>query len=293
MRKYSSFWGQVFDISNVLLLTMLSLICILPFIYILAGSFSSSEAMLRTGFILFPTNFSLDGYRYIFSSGTILKSLWVSVYITVIGTATNLFFTCLMAYPLTRKDLDGRNMVMLMVLFTMIFSGGMIPTYLVVKATGLLDSMWSLIIPVAISAYNLIILKNFFQQIPSELDESAKMDGCNDIGILFRIILPLSGPALATFALFYAVGHWNSYFNAILYINDNAKWPIQVWLRQIVILSEGSIGDSEALDSSFVMPPAEVIKMAVIVIATVPILIVYPFLQKHFAKGVLLGSVKG
>jgi putative aldouronate transport system permease protein len=181
---------------------------------------------------------------------------------------------------------------MLMVLFTMLFSGGMIPTFLVVKTLGLLNSYWALILPGAISAFNLIILKNFFQQLPEGLEESAKIDGCGDLGLLFRIVLPLSLPALATFAMFYSVGHWNTFFSAILYINDSTKWPIQVLLRQIVILSQGGIGDSAQFESNFV-PPSETIKMATIVVSTVPILLVYPFLQKHFAKGVLLGSIKG
>jgi putative aldouronate transport system permease protein len=198
-----------------------------------------------------------------------------------------------MAYPLSRVDLGGRRVIMLLVVFTILFSGGMIPTFLIVKSLGLLNNIWSLIIPGAISAFNLIILKNFFQQLPESLEESAKIDGCSDYGILFRIALPLSTAALATFALFYAVGHWNSFFNAILYINDYDKWPIQVWLRQIVIMSQGGIGDSTQFSDDFVAPPGEIVKMAVIVISTVPILLVYPFLQKHFAKGVLLGSVKG
>jgi putative aldouronate transport system permease protein len=210
------------------------------------------------------------------------------------GTLINIVMTCLMAYPLARKDLDYRMPIQLMVIFTMLFSGGMIPTFLVVKQLGLIDSYWSLLLPGAISAFNLIIMRNFFQQLPDGLEESAKIDGCSDPGILFRIVIPLSLPAIATFSLFYAVGHWNTFFNAVLYINDSTKWPIQVLLRQIVIMSEGGgLGDSTALDASFVKPPEQSVKMAVIVISTLPILMVYPFLQKHFAKGVLLGSVKG
>lgn len=258
------------------------------------ASFTSSDELMRKGFVLFPTQWSLDGYRYIFSTNTIIRSLFMTVYITVLGTFLNLLFTTLTAYPLARKGLDGRRIFLFLVLFTMLFSGGMIPTFLVVKATGLLDSTWSLMIPGLISAFNLIIMKNFFQQIPEELVESARIDGCHEIGTLFRIVIPLSMPAIATFSLFYAVGHWNSFFQAILYINDSKLWPIQVWLRQIVILAQGSgIGDSSQLDSEFAIPPVPVIKMTVIVVSTVPILIVYPFLQKHFAKGVLLGSVKG
>jgi putative aldouronate transport system permease protein len=176
------------------------------------------------------------------------------------------------------------------VLFTMLFSGGLIPTYYVVRSLHMIDSLWSLMIPSAISAFNLIVLKNFFQQIPEGLEDSAKIDGCNDVGILMRIVLPLSLPAIATFGLFYAVDHWNKYFHAIMYINDNTKWPIQVMLREIIINANSRIGDT-SIDEMYIQPLT--IKMAVIVFATLPIIVVYPFLQKHFAKGVMLGSVKG
>lgn len=288
-----SFGSRLFDIGNILFLLLFGLSAVIPFIYIIAASFTPSEELIQKGFVLFPSRFSLDGYRYIFSTSTILNSIGITLYITVMGTLCNLVFTSLMAYPLARTELFGRRPIMLMIVFSMLFSGGMIPTYLVVKTMGLLDSTWSLIIPGLISAFNLIIMKNFFQQLPEGLEEAAKIDGCSDYGILFRIVLPLSAPALATFSLFYAVGHWNTFFAAILYINDTDKWPIQVWLRQIVILSQGGIGDSTDFNPEFVVPPPAIIKMAVIVISTVPILLVYPFLQKHFAKGVLLGSVKG
>jgi putative aldouronate transport system permease protein len=293
VRIKPSLGSKLFDISNYTFLMLFSLFTFIPFIYIIAGSFTASEELLQRGFILFPTKFSLDGYRYIFSTDTILWSLLVTIYITLLGTLVNLLFTTLLAYPLSYTDLEGRRPIMLLVIFTMLFSGGMIPTFLIVKSFGLLNSIWALVIPSAISAFNLIIMKNFFQQLPEGLIESSKMDGCNDFGTLFRIVLPLSLPAMATFALFYSVGHWNTFFSAILYMNDSTKWPIQVWLRQIVILSQGGVGDSAQFESGAIMPPPVVIKMAVIVISTAPILSVYPFLQKHFAKGVLLGSVKG
>ena len=179
-----------------------------------------------------------------------------------------------------------------MIVFSMLFSGGLIPTFLVVKGLGLLDSYWALMLPTAISAFNLIVVKSFFQEIPNELLESAKIDGCNDLGVLWKIVLPLSKPVIATFALFYAVGHWNDFFNALLYISDTTKWPLQVLLRQIVLLTSGSL-DLSTADLDYVKPPDQSIKMAVIVVGTIPILMVYPFLQKHFAKGVMLGAVKG
>ncbi|WP_411829439.1 carbohydrate ABC transporter permease [Paenibacillus alginolyticus] len=285
--------GRMTDFIIYLLLILIAAACVIPFIYILAASITAPEELLKKGFILIPTKFSLIGYQYILSTSVILSSLAVSISITVVGTLANLFFTALMAYPLAQRDLMGVSFFMKLVVFSMLFSGGMIPTYLVVKETGLLDSPAALIVPGLISAFNLIIMRSFFQQLPDGLEEAARIDGCSDIGILFRIVLPLSAPVLASLALFYAVGHWNAYFNAILYINDSTYWPIQVWLRQIVILAQGGIGDSSQFGADFVPPPAETIKMAVIVLSTLPILIVYPFLQKHFAKGALLGSVKG
>lgn len=262
---------------------------ILPFIYIVLISFATEEEVLAKSFMLFPTEFSLTGYRYILSTPILLRSLWVTVGVTVVGTLVNLLMTVLMAYPLARKELYGRRPIMLLIMFTMVFSAGIVPTFLIVKGLHLTNTYWALIIPSAISAFNLIIIKNFFQQLPDGLEESAKIDGCNDLGILVRIVLPLSMPAIATFALFYAVNHWNTFLSAILYINDSRKWPIQVLLRQIVILTEKGLSDmSEAPP-----PPSKIINMAVIVFSTVPILAFYPFLQKHFAKGVLLGSVKG
>lgn len=180
-----------------------------------------------------------------------------------------------------------------LVIFTILFSGGLVPTYLIVKSLGLIDSYAAVILPGAISAFNLIIIKNFFQELPPGLEESARIDGCNDLGVLWRIVLPLSKPVIATFGLFYAVGHWNNFFNALLYLNDHTKWPLQVLLREIVLLSQLAVGDLNNMDPNFVKPPEQSIKMAVIVVGTIPILMVYPFLQKHFAKGVLLGSIKG
>jgi putative aldouronate transport system permease protein len=288
-----SLGSRLFDLLNYTFLGLFGLATVLPFIYVVAGSFTSPQEFITRKLVLFPHEFSLEGYKYIFSTDVLMTSLGVTVFITIAGTAINLLFTCLMAYPLARKDLDGRKIIMLGVVFSMLFSGGMIPTFLVVKSVGMINTYWSLLLPGAISAFNLIVLKNFFQQLPEGLEESAKIDGCNDLRILWQIVLPLSLPAIATFSLFYAVNHWNAFFQAVLYINDSYKWPIQVWLRQIVILSSGGLGDSATFDSSYIVPPGQIIKMSVIVISTLPILCVYPFLQKHFAKGALIGSVKG
>lgn len=284
MVRDKSLLSRLFDGGNFILLLLISIATILPFIYVVVTSFSNTTDIV-------PRSLSLDAYRYIFSTATIPRSLGVSVYTTVTGTFINLFFTSLMAYALANRRLPGRSYIMLLVVFTMIFSGGMIPTYFIVKWAGLTNTLWSLMIPNAISAFNMIILKNFFQNIPEELTEAARIDGCHELGILFRIVLPLSLPSLAAIGLFYAVSLWNQYFNAILYITDSAKWPVQVWLRQVVILAQGGIGESA--DSGDIVTFSQGIKMAVIVVSVVPIMLVYPFLQKHFAKGVLLGSVKG
>lgn len=292
-RTYRTVSGTTFDVINYIFLTAFALAAVLPFIYVISGSFATDAEITRRAVFLIPETFSLAAYEFIFSTDTILKSIGVSMYVTIVGTAVNLFFTVTMAYPLARRGLMGRNVVLNLVIFSMLFGGGMIPTYLVIRELNLLDSYWALILPGAISAFNLIIVKNFFQELPPGLEEAAKIDGCSELGLLWRIVLPLSKPVLATFTLFYAVGHWNDFFAALLYINDPSKWPLQVLLRQIVLLSQAAAGDLNSMDPNFVKPPDQSIKMAVIVVGTVPILLVYPFLQKHFAKGVLIGSIKG
>lgn len=259
-------------------------LCVIPFWYVITSSFSKTS-----GFLIH--DFTLDGYRYIFSTNTLMRSLGNTVYITIGGTLLKLLCTSLMAYALAETTVPGRKLILNLVIFTMLFSGGMIPTYFVVKGTGLMNSLWSLVIPGLINPFNLIVMKNFFQGIPQELRESARIDGCHEMVLLFRIILPLSTASLATFGLFYAVGLWNTYMSALLYIPDNTKWPIQVLLRQIVYVSS-SIGDDGAVESEVALI-SQSIKMAVIVVATVPIVCVYPFLQKHFAKGIMVGAVKG
>ncbi|WP_462409958.1 carbohydrate ABC transporter permease [Neobacillus sp. Marseille-QA0830] len=284
--------GRVFDGFNVIFLGIIGVLMILPFLYIIAGSFATEAELTTRSFFIWPKTFTLDAYQYIFSTATFSRSLLVSIGITVVGTIVCLFFTFTMAYPLSRSNLLGRNFFLNLVIFSMLFSGGMIPTYIVVKSLGLLDSYWSMILPGAINPFNLIIVKTFFQGIPNELEEAAKMDGCTEMGIFWRIILPLSTPVLATFTLFYAVGIWNDFFHALLYISDATKWPVQVLLQQIIILSQGNLADTTQM-GEYVAPPAQSLKLAVVVVATLPILIVYPFLQKHFAQGMLLGSVKG
>ena len=281
-------------IANVviyILLTVIAVIMVIPFIYVIAASFAT-EAEIQTRPIFFiPDSPTLDAYARIFDMndmGTrVFHSLFISVCVTAIGTFINLFFTTTMAYGLSRSNLIGKKPLLNMVLFTMVFGGGMIPLFLVVKGLGMYDTYAALILPGAISAYNMIIVRNFFMELPRELEEAASIDGCSDIGIFIKIALPLSLPCLATFGLFYAVGHWNNYFGALLYLEDSTKFPFQLVLRNIVMQTAETQTDPNALI------PEDTLKMAVIVIGTVPILIVYPFLQKHFAAGVMVGAVKG
>ncbi|MGN7356645.1 carbohydrate ABC transporter permease [Paenibacillus sp. SAF-054] len=289
MTRSRTFGGLLFNIVNVLLLIAVALICIFPFIEIVGGSFATSEELLRKRFVIIPQTFSLEAYRLIFSDPTIPKSLLVSVFITVAGTLINLFFTSITAFALSRKELKGRRIIMLLIVFTMLFDGGLIPGYLVVRELHMLDTYWAVLIPGAISAFNLILMRNFFIQLPEEMFDSARIDGCNDLSIFYRIALPLSKASLATFTLFYAVGHWNNFFSAFLYLNKPDMWPIQLWLRNIIVLATYDFSESGVTTSV----PSQSLQNATIVIATLPILIVYPFVQKHFAKGVMLGSVKG
>lgn len=275
---------SVGDIVIYMVIALFTLACVIPLWYVIVSSFSKTS-----GFWI--KDFTLDGYRYIFSTSTLMRSLGNTFYITIVGTVVKLLATSLMAYALAEPSVPGRKLILNMVIFTMLFGGGMIPTYFVVKSTGLMNTLWSLVIPGLISPFNLIVMKNFFQNIPPDLRESARIDGCHELVLLFKIVLPLSTASLATFGLFYAVGLWNTYMSAMLYIPDNTKWPIQALLRQIVYVSS-AIGNEDAVESEVAML-AESIKMAVIIVATVPIVCLYPFLQKHFAKGIMVGAVKG
>lgn len=279
------------DIIIYVFLLAIAALMVIPFVYVIAASFAPEHEIITRPLFLIPREFTLDAYKRIFDPGdyglTVLRSLGVSVGVTAIGTAINLFFTTTMAYGLSRSGLKGRNFIINCVLFTMVFSGGMIPTFLVVVGLKMYDTFAALILPGAISAYNMIIVRNFFQELPAGLEEAASIDGCTDIGIFWKIALPLSLPMLATFGLFYAVGHWNNYFGALLYLESPDKYPFQLILRNVVMLSQETQADPEAL------LPQETLKMAIIVVGTVPILIVYPFLQKHFAAGVMVGAIKG
>lgn len=287
--------SRLFDVANYIILSLVAFTTIVPFIYIIGASFATEYELATRPMFIIPQDVTLDSYKFIFSSNKILSGFANSIFITVCGTVINLFFTVTMAYALSKPRLRGRNALLNVVIFSMFFSGGMIPNYIVVaNILKMKDSYLSVLLPGAISAYNMMIVKNFFQGIPQELEDSASIDGCNDLGVLWKIVLPLSLPVLATFGLFYAVGHWNAYFGAMIYMSGaREKWPLQVLLREIIILSNASAGDMANMDPEFVQPPEQSIKMAVIVVSTVPIMCVYPFLQKYFVKGVMVGALKG
>ena len=287
--------GRIFDVCNYIILTLVALTTIAPFIYIIGASFATELELAQRPLLIIPHAISFNAYEYIFSTNKIVSGFKNSIFITAAGTVINLFFTVTMAYAISKTRLRGRNFFLNMVIFSMFFGGGMIPSYIVTaNMLNMKNTYWSVLLPGAISAYNMMIVKNFFQGIPQELEESASIAGCTDVGILWKIVLPLYLPVLATFGLFYAVGHWNSYFGAMIYMpGAREKWPLQVLLREIIILANATVADTALLDPEFVQPPEQSVKMAVIVVSTVPIMCVYPFLQKYFVKGVMVGALKG
>ncbi|MEK3720624.1 carbohydrate ABC transporter permease [Paenibacillus sp. FSL H8-0034] len=269
---------------------LILIICVelFPILYIIMMSFSSKQEIVTRGFFLIPKEWSLNAYSYLIDNPNFMQAFRSSVTITSVGTIFSMTMTTLMAYGLSKPWLKGRNILNFMVLFTMLFSGGIIPLYLLVMNLHLLNSYWSLFLTGAIIPFNLIVIRSFFQNFPAEVEESARIDGCSELGLLWRIVLPLSLPVIATISLFYAVEYWNTYFNAILYLSDGSKLPLQVFLRQMLNVSDGS---QEVTESGIEFSPA--VRMAAVVFTAVPLLVVYPFLQKYFNQGALLGSVKG
>ena len=291
-----SLGDRIFDSINVVLLGLLALIIIYPLVYVLSASFSDPVSVASGDMILWPVNLTLENYEEVFKNQSIITGYRNSLIILVSGTALNLVMTVLAAFPMSRRDLWGRNVMMKLMTFTMFFSGGLIPTYLLITRTlGLMNSWLALILPGAISVYNMIIMRTYFQtSIPYELQEAADIDVCSPFGVLIRIILPLSGPILAVIGLYYGVGHWNSYFSALLYINREELQPLQLYLRRVLTLNSNqsllSTGSDEAARQAM---RAETIKYAVIVVSSVPMLVIYPFVQKFFVKVVMIGAIKG
>ncbi|MDO3681162.1 carbohydrate ABC transporter permease [Paenibacillus ehimensis] len=283
---------SVFDAVNMLFLLVLCLAVVIPFWYMLTVSLSPVSESLGGRFYLIPEQLNFEAYRYLFSTDRFVRSIGNTVYITVVGTAVNLLVSITLAYALSKKTLPGRKLLLLLMLFTMVFSGGLIPKYLLIKSLGLLDSYWALILPGATNAFTVLVMKTFFQSLPESLDEAARIDGAGEPRILLSVVIPLSMPIIATFSLFFMVAHWNEFFGAIIYLSDNAKWPIQVLLRLMVVAGEANIASENNLDFELASKVGDNVKMAAIIVAMIPIVVVYPFLQKHFAKGAMLGSIK-
>ncbi|GGD60874.1 carbohydrate ABC transporter permease [Paenibacillus nasutitermitis] len=294
MSLYKSKSDRIIDVLIYLLLGIFGFLTLFPLYYVFVVSITPySEVLRHGGFIMLPTSVTMDAFQAIFSSPTVPQALKITIFVTVAGTFLNLAVTTLLAYPLSKKFIPGRNIVLIAIVFTMLFSGGLIPLYLVVRATGLMNTVWALIIPGLVSTFNMLIMKTYFENLPAEVEEAAKVDGCGDVGTLFRIVLPLSAPIMATIGLFYGVGHWNAYFQGIMYINDKTLQPIQVVLRNMI--QTPNVSQELAISNPMLLQtlPPETIKMATVVVATIPVLVIYPFLQRYFVKGMLLGSIKG
>ena len=277
---------RVFNMFNLIFLTLLSICAFYPMYYVLMASLSDSgKLMSHSGLLLYPEGFSLQGYKVIIDNTNIWTGYGNTLFIVIIGTILSLAVTSMAAYPLSRRSFTLRNFFMLLITFTMMFSGGLIPRFLVVKDVGLYDSIWSLILPVLVNTTNLIIMRTAFAAVPDSLEESAKIDGANDLITYARIILPLTKATLAVLALYYGVSYWNSWFTASIYLRSRDKFPLQLILREILIANDNVNTDNELM--------AESIKYAAIIVSTVPILCAYPFLQRYFVKGVMIGAVKG
>jgi putative aldouronate transport system permease protein len=284
---------RLFNVVICALAAIIIGIVLYPLLFVVSASFSDPAKVLGGEVWLLPKAVTAEAYVEIFHN----KEVWIgyrnTIVYTVVGTVINIIMTILAAYPLSRPDLPGRKVLMLFITLTMFFSGGLIPTYLLVKDLGMVDTMWSLIVPGAISTYNLIVMRTYFQSsIPWEIQEAAHMDGCSNWRLLLNIILPLSKPILAVMILFYAVAHWNSFFNALIYMRDESHYPLQLVLREILMFSQSSAADGTVgLEDKILL--AESIKYAIIIVSSLPVWIMYPFVQRHFVKGVMIGSIKG
>lgn len=275
-------------------LTLLSLIVLYPLIYVISASFTSPSALAAGKLFLWPIQPTLSSYRAVMRE----QRLWIgyrnTIYYTLLGVSINIFMTVLCAYPLSRKDLIGRKWLMLPMTFTMFFSGGMIPTYIIIRNLKMLDTVWAIVLPGAISVYNMIIARSFFENsIPYELQESAFVDGCSNVRVLFSIVLPLSGPILAVLVMYYGVAHWNAYFNAMMYLKDSDKFPLQIVLREILLTNSIADATDTVINSADQILLYEGLKYAVVIVASLPVMCLYPFLQRYFVKGTMVGAVKG
>lgn len=288
---------RIFSVFNIALMILICLMIIFPLYYMFIVSISDGAAIMSGQVNFLPVGFSLRAYRAAFKDANFIKSYWNTVVITVCGTTVNLLMTTLFAYPLSRRDLMGRKLLMKIAVFTMFFTGGMIPSYMLVNSLGMNNTYWALILPGAINVYNATIMRTFFEGIPMDLTEAAYVDGANDVRILWQVILPLSKPILFTLLLFYAVGHWNGFFSALLYLSDKSTYPIQMFVRSVVF-SGDTLAMSMASYNSSTEMGAEMLseegaKYAIILLSMVPILVVFPFVSRYFKSGVMIGAVKG
>ena len=296
MHKFKNYSlnDKIFYIVITVILTLFFIMVLYPCIFVISASFSSGTAVQSGKVVLFPVDFSLEGYKTVFHTNTVWIGFRNSLFYTVVGTVINVAMTLTAAYCLSRHDLPGRNGIMLLFTFTMFFSGGIIPLYLTIRNLGIYNSIWAMVLPVAVSAYNLIVCRSFFEAgVPDELLEASKVDGCSDFTFFFKIAIPLSSTIIAVMCLFYATAMWNQFFNALMYLQDDNKMPLQVVLRNLVLMNQanqmGSSGDAMVTKQKL----AEQLKYCIVVVSAAPLLIVYPFIQKYFAKGVTIGAVKG
>lgn len=289
-----SFSDRIFSLINTTFLIFMLLIVLCPLWYIICCSFSSGYAVSTGKVTFYPIEFNLEGYKAVFEYEPVLTGYFNSLIYTIFGTLLNVFMTILAAYPLSRKDMAGHGILTFIFTFTMFFSGGMIPSYLLVKDLGLLDTRWAMILLTALSVYNVIIAKTYFHSnIPTELLEAARIDGCNDFRFLISMVLPLSGAIIAVLTLFYAIGNWNSYFNALIYLNDRKLFPLQLALRDVLVANNFDAAQINLEDMASKNELKTLLKYSTIVASSLPLMIVYPFVQKHFVKGVMIGSLKG
>jgi multiple sugar transport system permease protein/putative aldouronate transport system permease protein len=279
------------------LLTLIMVAILYPLVFIVSSSFSSTRAIVAGEVWLWPVELNLEGYKAVFRNSQISTGYLNSFIYMILGTSINLFLTIIAAYPLSRKGLVGRGMFMFLFTFTMLFQGGLIPRYLMVRSLGMLDTRWAMVIPNALAVWNLIITRTFFQtSIPDELVEASEMDGCSDIRFVAQVVLPLSGPIIAVMTLFYAISHWNSFFNALIYINTPKLLPLQIILRNILIQNQMNaemIGDTDVMEMAAREGMVDLLKYSLIIVASAPLLAIYPFVQKYFVKGVMIGAIKG
>lgn len=286
---------KLFNIVNYIILTVILIVVMYPLIYIISASFSSTDAVVTGKVKLFPVDFSLLGYKAVFNTNQIWIGYRNSLMYAVLGTLVNITVTIMAAYPLSRKDFKARNILMGIFVFTMLFNGGLIPTYIVVNKCGMIDSIFAMIIPNAMTVWNMIIARTYFQNnIPLEIQEAASIDGCSDMTFIIKVVLPLSKPIIAVLGLFYAVSHWNSFFNALIYLQTDDLYPLQIILRNILIQNEvdpSMMKDLQNFENQQGLK--ELLKYSLIIVASLPVLIIYPFVQKYFIRGIMVGSIKG